>query len=230
MSAPLEKRQKTFLDSITEGNRNWRMLGSRNAMSEFIAAHARFWRPAARPNTVRKMRDKQCFANSQEWLFKRLLSHADAHEWRYCEGYAASARLGDTFSVHHGWLVNRQGEVLDVTWRTPESCLYFGVAIKTEYVRMHMLDTMMWMSVFDSHYDHHALVRGVIPESEWKDTEAMAWHTPHDPNACDYNSQSFHDGFSAGKAGERADKARTCNPSYLEGWIMGDCEKGDTDA
>jgi hypothetical protein len=171
------EREKAFLDSMNEKNLSWRKLGSSNLIEEMIVKHGRFWTPAARPKGERKRQDKQCFSNSQLWLMKRLLL-GDVPEWRYCEGLAASPRLGDSIGVHHGWLVNREGVVLDLTWRNPEAALYYGTAIHHDYLKASVARTKMWCSVFDNHYLNHQLIQGAIPESEWKDVEAMKWGMP----------------------------------------------------
>ena len=52
----------------------------------------------------------------------------------------------------------------------------------------------------------------------------------HDPSKVDYNSAAFHAGFAAGKNGmpstipDNFTQAPDCH-SWLEGWLMGDCER-----
>ena len=72
---------------------------------------------------------KNCFQNL-------ILSHrTNDSNLYYCEGFAAHEGIG--LIVAHAWLVNDLGEVIDPTWRDPQSFInpvYFGVVFNWEFV------------------------------------------------------------------------------------------------
>ena len=61
---------------------------------------------------------KECFQNSRRLASKRRGLY-------YHEGFVA--RHDFYFPIHHGWCVNRDGLVIDVTLDRPEECEYLGV-------------------------------------------------------------------------------------------------------
>jgi hypothetical protein len=63
---------------------------------------------------------KQCFGNA----YRRMM-HKKLH---YCEGFASTGII----PVHHAWLVDMQGNVIDTTW--VDGLEYYGVEFETEYV------------------------------------------------------------------------------------------------
>ena len=137
-----------------------------HGFAKFVMDHGRYWTPQARPAEFAKGEDRQCFANSQH--------EAVMAKWRkeklwYCEGYALSGeldKLGAGFPIHHGWLVDDEGRVIDVTWRQPGTSTYFGVPFKTAYVTKMANTYKMWNSLIDHHMSDWALVRGETPLDE----------------------------------------------------------------
>lgn len=88
-----------------------------------------------RPKGVTLMKLKECYSNSSKTL---MFDDLDKNEWFYCEGYAASKSL--SLPLEHAWLANKNGDVIDRTWRySPGDCAYFGVPFKYDY----MLNTIM---------------------------------------------------------------------------------------
>ena len=89
-----------------------------------LLKHGRFFKATrTRPEAVPlgKLRDGQgqCFTNA----FWQVIT--DSKTWRYAEGYAISGR-GILVPVHHAWLLDEQGRVVDPTWEPP-GVAYFGV-------------------------------------------------------------------------------------------------------
>jgi len=126
-------------------------------MEGFVLEHGRPWHAAPRPKAYRKMRDKQCFMNAQRLLARSWVRFRDAdlESIVYCEGYAVGI-----IPVHHAWLVDRSGYVIDPTWREPERATYFGVPFKTAYVIGKVTQTKVWGSMLDNHEQGWPLLRG----------------------------------------------------------------------
>lgn len=131
---------------------------------EFVLAHGRAWTAQKRPKGWRKGEIKQCFANSQ----KKLVEHwwAGDESLTYVEGFAYHGKLGTTFKVHHGWLVDGEGRVIDLTWECPESSIYFGVPFQTEYVKQQASTSGMWATLLYHEWTDFELLRGITPVAE----------------------------------------------------------------
>lgn len=72
----------------------------------------------------------ECYKNCFQ-----ILSRVFNSDLYYCEGFATHQGLG--LVVAHAWLVNDRGEVIDPTWREPQSFvnpIYFGVVFDWEFV------------------------------------------------------------------------------------------------
>jgi hypothetical protein len=81
-----------------------------------IAERGQEYTPTGRPKRFQKMRDKRCF-----WNALRVASARPP--LRYTEGFALT-RFG---WQHHAWVVDDQGQAIDVTWAEPGE-RYIGVA------------------------------------------------------------------------------------------------------
>ena len=72
----------------------------------------------------------ECYKNCFQ-----ILSRSFNSNLYYCEGFATHEGLG--LIIAHAWLVNDRGEVIDPTWRDPQSFInpiYFGVVFNWEFV------------------------------------------------------------------------------------------------
>jgi hypothetical protein len=72
----------------------------------------------------------ECYRNCFQ-----ILSRAFNSDLYYCEGFATYEGIG--LIVAHAWLVNDRGEVIDPTWRDPQSFInpvYLGVVFDWEFV------------------------------------------------------------------------------------------------
>ena len=143
-------------------NRVKRMAGADVTMESFVMQHGRPWIAQKRPKGMRRRAPRQCFANSQEYLLVRLATTGLA-PFKYVEGFAYHSRPGFSLSIHHGWLVDEEGQVIDLTWEHPEDSVYVGVPFHTKYVRDRMLATKQWHTLLDDYRDSYALLRGVTP-------------------------------------------------------------------
>jgi hypothetical protein len=72
------------------------------------------------PKGMRKGEPKACFENAA------LRSKPDG-TYVYCEGFAMSERIA--FPFLHAWLVNKAGQIIDPTLRSPNGYQYLGIKI-----------------------------------------------------------------------------------------------------
>lgn len=107
-------------------------IGHPATMERFVLRNGREGISRPRPKGVRKGQDKQCFSNSANWVLGKK-----GKGWTYTEGYALRPSLG--LLIHHAWVTNAEGHVLDLTWRDPEQCLYFGVPFTEEELRQELV-------------------------------------------------------------------------------------------
>jgi len=84
-------------------------------MEDFLLDRAQLWTPAALPRPVRMGPIKACFFNAHK------LAKRHPRTYRYVEGLAYCG----FFPMHHAWVVDAQGRVIDNTWRE-RGTEYFG--------------------------------------------------------------------------------------------------------
>jgi hypothetical protein len=83
-----------------------------------------------RPKGLRLMGKKQCFYNTFAVIHRAVV---DPEKWFYAEGMVMRANL--PIPIHHAFLVNRAGEVMDLTLRDASAEeQYFGIPFKFDYV------------------------------------------------------------------------------------------------
>lgn len=107
------------------------------SLTDAILRHARAW-PVVSEAAWPRGEKQQCFSNSQ----RLAIAHP---ELTYVEGYALNV-----IPVHHAWCVDPDGAVIDVTWERRDSNRYFGVPIRTRYIRKISLQTGWWTALFDN--------------------------------------------------------------------------------
>ena len=99
----------------------------------FVLAHGKPWIPASfeEVSPVQfKGTPKRCFANSQQLL---LRLQKKGFDFQYVEGFALSRNV-PFLPIHHAWLVDQDGRVLDPTWDESELHQYFGVAFESDFI------------------------------------------------------------------------------------------------
>jgi hypothetical protein len=95
---------------------------------------------------INKPRIGECYKNAQKYA---IFGNNDLV---YCEGYWLWA--GGIFPVHHAWLVDSEGHVIDFTAEACDrkhSCKvnheedeYFGVTIPEWFIQKQMLESKVW--------------------------------------------------------------------------------------
>jgi len=88
-------------------------------VGDFLLRHGVWYEPRPLPKSIRHGAPRQCFANAV--MLGRIKG------LRYVEGYALAQFKGDALlPVQHGWNLDRDGNLIDATWREP-GLAYLGV-------------------------------------------------------------------------------------------------------
>lgn len=103
------------------------------------------------PGHVLRGEMKLCFGNAA------VVALAFPEEFIYTEGYAWQE--GIPITLAHGWLTNRQGQVVDPTWGNDKPVDYFGVLVRHDYVR-----PRAGLSMIDDWQNGWPLVQSATPE------------------------------------------------------------------
>lgn len=151
-----EQTVLSFLTSVAGlGSDKLRRRRYKNAEA-LLLRHGRFW-SASGPSAQPRLRPaNHCFTNAFHLLHER----PDVY---YVEGYYYEPGL---VPLEHAWCVTRGGQVMDPTCRNPLSTLYFGVALKSGYVRRTVIRSGM-PSVLWNHEARFPMLTD--DEDEWRE-------------------------------------------------------------
>lgn len=172
ISARQERLQaiKHFLNMLASAENSARAYG------QFTLLHGKEWQTAPRPEGIKSMQMRQCFSNAQKLLFKK------PGEYTYVEGYACSGSLAVQLPMHHAWVVDDEGNVIDPTWDDDQRSAYFGVPFKTSYVLEKFRSAKQVSSLLDNFEDKWSLLRdpkeaeiAVLPLDLFEHEEAPAF-------------------------------------------------------
>lgn len=102
-----------------------------------ILSYGRLWTAQRRPKPyTAKMAYKACFGNAMHLAASSWWLH-DERQLTYVEGYA----WGKTIPVLHAWCVDREGRVIDPTWKQEDvvEAAYFGIPFDWDWVREYIV-------------------------------------------------------------------------------------------
>ncbi len=88
-----------------------------HGIEDFVLSNGKWYKPAPLPKGVRRGVPKSCFFNASMLAARR--------GWKYIEGFALAEGV-EFLPVHHAWVVNQEGCLIDNTWRTM-GLAYIGV-------------------------------------------------------------------------------------------------------
>ena len=123
-------------EQLEQESATWRGLGANPGawiMQEFIVRNGQEAAGRPRPSRYRRDKPKLCFANSARLVARSL------GRLRYVEGFALDRNIG--FAFHHGWAIEHDDAVVEVTLRNPEDYEYCGVIIPQTDYRTHTTRT-----------------------------------------------------------------------------------------
>lgn len=128
-------------------------------VEDFVLRHGRAW--TSKPYNhadwapMKRGQLKQCFKNAF------LMASRFPDRLRYCEGIGYHI-----IPMVHAWCVDAAGNVVDPTWRNPETRLYFGCVFRLDYVERRVMQTGTYCSMLDDYQGGFPLLTGkVAPES-----------------------------------------------------------------
>jgi hypothetical protein len=91
-------------------------------MHEFLLRNGKDYAGQDLPSNYKYRTPKMCFYNAERMALDRRFQR---NTLRYCEGFARSKEI--PLLIHHAWLINEFGEVIDPTLRKGSDYDYFGV-------------------------------------------------------------------------------------------------------
>lgn len=105
----------------------------------WLASFGMRFEGAKRPKGMRKERDHTCFRAAGRLAM-------DNPNYIYVEGYASNI-----IPVHHAWCVHKDNPdvAIDLVWRKPQFCRYFGLPIQTEFLNRAIATNKKWGLFFD---------------------------------------------------------------------------------
>lgn len=145
-----ESQVRTYLKSI-EKLQGMSGVKGKNVINDIMLKYGRVYKP--NKNTYRGKRDemKQCFANAG----KLALFNS---KYTYVEGYVICVGV----PLHHAWVIDKSGNLIDTTLKDGKNISeYYGVPIKTEFLRKTVLKSKVW-GVLD--YWNYDLLKDIDPK------------------------------------------------------------------
>jgi hypothetical protein len=107
------------MDNITKGK----------SIESVVLKHGQPYKAQALPKGYKRGKERECFKNAFKLAEKTGMT--------YVEGFATPDFL--PLPVHHAWVVDKDGNVFDNTWKTPGS-EYFGVPFELDELRTIQLE------------------------------------------------------------------------------------------
>lgn len=122
---------------------------------QLVLENGQFDTPAPTPPGIPKGQQKLCFMNAFQ------LATSDPDKYTYVEGYAHPGFM--PLPIHHAWVVDTEGKVIDNTWEKPGDA-YFGVHMSFKFI-MQRADKTGVYGVFGGYGDSRDLYRDGLPAS-----------------------------------------------------------------
>jgi hypothetical protein len=132
--------RKASHESPPEGYHYW-------GVEDFLLQHGKQYAPRPKPKGYKYGRLKDCFRNAGS------LALENPETLTYVEGYA----FGYLFPVHHAWVVDKDDQVIEVTWRTRgkfgiQPTDYWGVPFSVDLLEASIALSEFWGVFTDYHF------------------------------------------------------------------------------
>lgn len=106
-----------ILDLIQQEVYIWGKIGHPAPMQRFVIELGTEMYPAnILPSHIKSGVIKECFYNAYNLALDG---------YTYVEGYAVNQVIA--IPIHHAWVIDRHGAVIDNTWSDTSNCAYFGI-------------------------------------------------------------------------------------------------------
>lgn len=122
-------------------------------VEEWLLEHGEDFGPVVKVPGVGMGLPKECFANSFRALLRERI---DPAEWFYTEGSFVWKDI--PIDIHHAWLSNRKGEVLDLTLRDTSHGQFFGVPFAWDFVQR-QIEQQSYSGLFSDGIRYNELVQ-----------------------------------------------------------------------
>jgi len=125
------ERIRQFLADLAERKRS---RGHPDVSYEALLLYGRSYQNRPRPKGLRKWAYKRCYLNTALVVADSLAQRpggGGVGPLVYVEGFASTSRS----EVEHAWAADRDGNVVDVTWKFDPSAGYFGIPFRFDCVR-----------------------------------------------------------------------------------------------
>lgn len=96
-------------------------------MVKLVLAHGLMYEPSPLPEGITRLDPEHEYDDKCFWNSMCICRH---YSLIYVEGIAIPGKNSDT-TEHHGWTINTEKKVVDVTWSTPQRNTYFGIPFLT---------------------------------------------------------------------------------------------------
>ena len=130
----LEDRVKGLGTSLS---RPMTILGTdlpHHEVSKYLEKNGKEWEAAPLPSDIKMGTPKECYSNATHLILRHP-------ELSYCEGIAYPGDLPSSLGFLHAWAVDKDGKVVDPTFREPEKAKYFGVKYDNDKYLKHIQKT-----------------------------------------------------------------------------------------
>src|SRR5262245_18544521 len=114
---------RNYLEGMAE---SWARLKAPAIMERFVVRNGKPFKGRKLPRSYDRDEAKQCFSNAGRLALME-------NGLRYVEGYVIGDNL--PIAIHHAWLIDAKGKVVDTTLKNPERYQYLGVVVGTDALR-----------------------------------------------------------------------------------------------
>jgi predicted ABC-type ATPase len=162
-SIAAEQNLLTIFEVYTKLNKpaDWKYGGS----EDLVRAEGAWFVPQPLPKDVKYGKQKECFKNAFQ------LASNSPDKYTYVEGYASPA--GVPIPIHHAWVVDKDGKVIDNTWRKPGEA-YIGVAFSNKYMLNNAFETGTYGILNGSDKQFRDVISNGFPDGALKEVGSRA--------------------------------------------------------
>lgn len=139
------KGMRLAIKNVSEGKY---FQGKYFCLEDFVLKNGlQFNKIIAFPPDLKRGRIGSCHQNAYN------IASNNSKEYFYCEGYATT----NNFVCLHAWVVNKELEVIDPTWK--DGINYYGIIFRFPYVADSMTKARKFISIIDNYENNYSLLK-----------------------------------------------------------------------